>query len=959
MAIQAKEKAPRRRGRKGKDASEAEPSKDVGHTRGMLVQLNEESPTWFKAASDFPERNATLLTHPAEKFQSKELVEKYRAEADEIYSHEVQLFNKQSSGDKDTNWMQATMSKGTLKDRVAAMSVTVSTDPIHRFHALDGLMQMAGCLSTQGGASNSRVAQLAGEAIIDLFRNTLLPPKRKLLTMAQRPFHLYESDGTDKKKTPKRNLSPRVLLLWRFEEMVREKYHFFISKYFGYMLREGNDLQKIPTIKSAAELLKSVPEGEATLLVVIVNKIGDPTKKVASVAAHSLRALLREHPAMQIVVAREVQQLAHRPHLSDRALYNCVTFLNQLKLRHETEDIPPEERVPSSLVQTYFRLFEVAVRVEEGKKKKQEEEIAMKGRLLSALLTGVNRAHPYLSKSLGELDDHVNSLYRVVHKSPPSACTQALLLLFHLTVGIASDEDHVSSVSTDVEKLRQKRFYTALYSKCAQPAMVGSGKHLTMFFNLVYKAMKFDKDKNRVLAFSKRILCTTLHCSSAVVSASLFLLNEIGKNHPEILHCHSEVLKGDNSLRTFDMREQDPSKALKLPNGEKIASEETRLASAWEMSLLSHHFHPTVSAFTENFGSIHYSGDPLRDITLAPFLDKFAYRNPKSSEKVAGKFSRGNSVAERRSGNERRIEGHFALPFNDPSFIRQREVDVEDQFFHQYFVERAKRDETKGVVKREEDADETEKGTGGEIAEEEGVIDAAEVDVTDFGKYEQEWDTDEEEEAFVDTLAQKIIEDEMDDNEAGPDELDDEDPDMDDWEGMYDDDKNAGDNNSDDDDDGDGEGEFLASEAAGIQTLHAVGSDEDSEKSNDDEDAFMDNSDDDSDTEPEELEINPFAGEDQDESDVDPFGEEDVEDEDEMAAWVDDDEDESIAETTPTAKNGKQKRGDTFVSLEDYEAKIKDSFQQIKRASPNDRDEEDEKPSPVSKKKKGKKRRIR
>eukprot|EP00977_Amphora_coffeiformis_P024373 scaffold15653_cov143-Amphora_coffeaeformis.AAC.5 len=958
----SKEKTRRRRGGKGdKETEGSSKSGRAGHS-SLLIQFTEEAPTWYKLAADISERNATFATHPSEKPLKNDIVEKYRSEADEIYRQEVKLFNSRAN-DKDASWMHSTMSKGTLKDRVAAMSVTVSTDPVHRFYAIDGLLQMAGCLSAQGTAPNSRVAQLAGEALMDLFLTTFLPKNRKLVTLAQRPLHLYENDNTKDKQTTKKSLSPRVLLLWRFEEMVREKYHLFIKKYFGYMLREGNDLQKIPAVRAASELLKSVPEGEATLLSLIVNKLGDPTRKVASAAGHALRVVLQHHPAMQIVIAREVQQLAHRPHLSDRALYNCITFLNQLSLRQESEDQPVQERLPSSLVQTYFRLFEVAVRVD-AKTKRVEEAVAMKGRLLSALLTGVNRAHPYLAKSLGELEEHVNSLYRVVHKSPPSACTQALLLLFHLTVGTMLDgEQKSSSIPSDVEKSRQKRFYLALYSKVAQPAIVGTGKHLTLFYNLLYKAMKYDSDKSRVLAFAKRILCTTIHCSSAVLSASLFLLNEIGKSHPEVLHCYNEVLEGKDALRSFDMREQDPSKAIKLPSsGEESGQSDTRLAPAWEMCLAVHHYHPTVQAFAHKFGEIDYKGDPLRDFTLVTFLDKFAYRNPKSSEKVAGKFSRGNSVAERRSGNERRIEGQFALPFNDPAFLHQQKVDAEDQFLHQYFVERAKRDELKGIARKTTDDDDDDDEESGD---EDDALDAAEANVSDFGKFEEKWESDEEEDAFVDSLAQKIIEDSIEANELGPDDLDDEDPDMDGWDDMYADDKEYNENDDSEDEAEVKDGvEFLGSDSDSAEG--GLQFDDDSDSSSNggeenessrkqpkskvevDEDAFMDDSEDESDVEePGEDPINPLFDEDDDDMD-----------------WFEEDEDESSEEEhEDTEKKGKKgktktlKELPTFASFEDYEDKINQSWKEMKRpAVDEDNCDEAAEKAPVTSKKKRRKR---
>jgi ribosome biogenesis protein MAK21 len=146
----------------------------------------------------------------------------------------------------------------------------------------------------------------------------------------------------------------------------------------------------------------------------------------------------------------QVQQLAHRPHLSPRALYNCIIFLNQLELtaaeptskQKDTDKKRPNSKapqhptsLPASLINTYFCLFEVAVR----KDKENSDGEGIKSRLLSALLTGVNRAHPYLPEKDKDLEQHMDSLYRVVHTGPPSASTQALMLLFHVAVGSQQD----------------------------------------------------------------------------------------------------------------------------------------------------------------------------------------------------------------------------------------------------------------------------------------------------------------------------------------------------------------------------------------------------------------------------------------------------------------------------------------------------------------------------------------
>lgn len=51
----------------------------------------------------------------------------------------------------------------------------------------------------------------------------------------------------------------------------------------------------------------------------------------------------------------------------------------------------------------------------------------------------------------------------------------------------------------------QARFYSALYVKLLSPDL-GGASNPVLFLNLVYKAVKADKDGPRAAAFSKRLL---------------------------------------------------------------------------------------------------------------------------------------------------------------------------------------------------------------------------------------------------------------------------------------------------------------------------------------------------------------------------------------------------------------------------------------------------------------------
>lgn len=780
----------------------------------LLVQFTEETPTWYDCGRNTAGRDDTIFdadgssgdgnsnkknknnTQQKETPRNtREVITKYRRLADEIYGHEAALA-RQGSGsggggassysDKDEKWVENTMRRGTLKDRVAAMSVVVGMDCVHKLHALDMLLDLAGCgTDGDGGAvPNARVGQMASEALSDLFVNTLLPGDRKLISLEDRPLFLYEGDRT---------LSPRVLLLWRYEEMIKQRYVSYLSRYLGRTLAGEDEPSKKAALSTACSLLMQVPEGEEMLLTVIVNKIGDPGRKIASAAGHQLRLILEEHPAMVNVVAREVQQLAHRPHLSPRALYSCVVFLNQLQLSRDDDDEEPDENeqtdkraqrpesLPASLINTYFHLFEMTVKKDEAKKKggakakaqpssKDPSSSGMKSRLLGALLTGVNRAHPYLPKKDAAMEQHIDALYRISHTAPPAAATQALMLLFQLAVG--SGDSAEGGVAQAVQKddsapMRKDRFYRALYSKLADTDMF-AGRQLTLFFNLLYKAMKYDTSPERVSAYAKRLLHTALHLSSSVMCGSLFLLSEILKCHPEL----QRDVESAVSEAAFDPTKREPSAAF--------SGKVNLTKNLWELSLLAHHFHPSVSRFTaDSNGGILFKGDPLKDFALTPFLDKFAFRNPKSLEKLSKQLKRGESIAERKSG----LSGSTALPMNDPSYLQARNVSEEEKFFHRFFVERARRDGLKGIVR----------GSGADKDKEESDLEDEALHATeadDMIEADFDGDTDSEEEAFVNQLAEKL----MESASNGKANLDEEDPDMDDWSDFDDDDDDDKDN---------------------------------------------------------------------------------------------------------------------------------------------------------------------
>jgi len=76
---------------------------------------------------------------------------------------------------------------------------------------------------------------------------------------------------------------------------------------------------KYKAITVIFDLLCAKPEQEKNLLALVVNKLGDTEKKLASKASYLLAQVLLKHPNMKLVVIKEIEQLLFRQNVSLKA----------------------------------------------------------------------------------------------------------------------------------------------------------------------------------------------------------------------------------------------------------------------------------------------------------------------------------------------------------------------------------------------------------------------------------------------------------------------------------------------------------------------------------------------------------------------------------------------------------------------------------------------------------------
>jgi ribosome biogenesis protein MAK21 len=463
----------------------------------------------------------------------KNVVAKKKELGERLLAQFAQDYESSRGQSGDIKMLIATQRSGTATDKVSAFSVMIGDNPIANVKSLDALI---GMVTSKVG---KRHALSGFEALKEMFVTSLLPD-RKLKTLVQRPVnHLPETkDGYS------------LLLFWHWEECLKQRYERFV-----FALEEASKdvlaILKDKALKTIYVLLKSKSEQERRLLSALVNKLGDPENKAASNADYHLSKLLSDHPNMKAVVIDEVDSFLFRPHLGLRSKYHAVNFLSQIRLAHHGDG----PKVAKRLVDVYFSLFKLLIseaggseadkkNKEEAKKKTSKSStskdvkspsdahVEMDSRLLTALLTGVNRAFPFVASS--EADDLVEiqtpMLFQLVHSKNFNVGVQALMLL-----------DKISSKNQVVSD----RFYRALYSKLLLPAAMTSSKE-EMFIGLLLKAMKTDINLKRVSAFAKRLLQISLQQPPQYACGCLFLLSEVLKARPPLWNMMSQSESADD-----------------------------------------------------------------------------------------------------------------------------------------------------------------------------------------------------------------------------------------------------------------------------------------------------------------------------------------------------------------------------------------------------------------------------
>ncbi|KAK5628477.1 hypothetical protein RRF57_004192 [Xylaria bambusicola] len=641
-----------------------------------------------------------------------------------ILDEDTAAYNTTFAASSSRKFMSTIMSSGTMSDKVSALTLVIQESPVHNIKAFENLMSL--------GAKRSRGTALAAlAALVDLLGpGMILPSDRRLRTFTSQlgligTLQKYNVTTWSVGQELPSRMTKAHLVLWYFEDWLKDAYFKMIQS-LEVWCDDEVEYARTKAIDQVFALLRDKPEQESNLLRLLVNKLGDRDRKIASRSSYLLLQLLTTHPRMKQVVVRSIEQdVIFRPGQNNRAKYYAVNTLNQTILSTK------EPELADSLLRVYFGMFlsllkngelghlDSALEGEPEKKGKNKRkpklpkdsgektrvgagETEAAEKLVSAILTGVNRAVPFSQADQSTLESHLDTLFRITHSSNFNTSIQALMLIQQLSAN---------------RQLATERYYRTLYESLLDPRLITSSKQ-ALYLNLLYRSLKADVDVRRVKAFVKRMLQVLNLHQPSFVCGILYLAIELSVAFPDIKTLLSvpeendveeaapsvtpEGANNDASNRLHEKR------ASNTYDGRKRNPEysNAHLSCLWELVPFLKHYHPSVDVYAKNLLNSEKANQKpeLANHTLIAFLDKFVYKNAKATDQAKGASIMQPIAA---SGQSQvllssKSSMKYMNSVNSASFWNKKsgEVAVEDAFFHEYFTQMGKPGQAERQQKR-------------------------------------------------------------------------------------------------------------------------------------------------------------------------------------------------------------------------------------------------------------------
>jgi ribosome biogenesis protein MAK21 len=446
------------------------------------------------------------------------------------------------------------------------------------------------------------------KVIKELFLTSLLP---------NRKIHYLDRQLLTLDIACQNDISDKSLLYLYFEDCLKRRFKKFLELLKTCSV-DGEDYIKEASINTLYHLLINKPEQEKAILSLIINKIKDPNRKIASKTCYLMTCLIIKHPKMQSVILSEVGKLIILSNSSLRSKIYATILLNQMVLTY----VSKRTELTHILMNLYLTGLDKIFKDKFGDTKmiityNNHKSTKLYWKLIHELLMGVNRVFPFASdfNSKMWISRNITNLIFIVRSDSYNTGSQALLMLYKFSV-LYDEFSH--------------RLYAVLYDVLRYKSMIRV-INSNIIFSTLFKMIKKDLLSKRVEAFVKRMLEVALVISTTLAGVILVIISKLIRIHKVIWKNIFQLDK--RHIEHKFIKEFTPNQNLKgfvalfirsKPTNEKklgmrtimqfltqslheVNYDQTKLTAIysktkfscfWELLLIANHVHPKIAAMS-------------------------------------------------------------------------------------------------------------------------------------------------------------------------------------------------------------------------------------------------------------------------------------------------------------------------------------------------------------------------
>ncbi|KAL7076420.1 hypothetical protein ACQ4LE_004708 [Meloidogyne hapla] len=636
---------------------------------------HEESNKWYNYQIDECRLDENKL--------DENLLQKMKKQAKILLEHDTNLFEQwyKSKNRGDAEWIDTVSQKGAFTDKISSIQLRIQRSPVH---ALSHLIQFVELIGKKGAVI--RQAYTITKALKEIFLNELLPPGRKLLLFNQRP--LEELDGKNGIELEKR------LIMWIFEEKLKMCYKLFVdglqilagNVVEGVALNACKEMTELLIDRSEQEqfLLNSIVNKLGHPLYRVGSKVAMFLEQL--VRKHPNMRLIVIKEVEQLIFRKNILPKAQRYglHFLSRMLiiageFEIATCLVQIYLRFfrilVLNDALNEHHLLPLLITGLNRAFPY-----------------MKGKSLdSDLLKDIDSLYAIVQTAKFSISLNILRLLFQIH-SASDGITDRFYCAFYrriLNLDAGSSNQNDSKffsllqrvLKNDLVECRVRAFIKRLFQVALTSSVSFAAATLLTCSAVIQERpglLRLDEslenqmeNENKTIKNEEQIKQENIRKDSALEQKLIWFEqngncnDEEEENYFDIKDESSEELDKEKEIKNEKNSTKKLSKTTgwvhrSFPSSSKlidIKSEKQNIHSLpkrrnaydpnarnplfsgadfsldTELYVLAKHYHPTVSSFARTLiqgGSIHYKGDPLIDLSHMRFLDRFAFKNPKT-----------------------------------------------------------------------------------------------------------------------------------------------------------------------------------------------------------------------------------------------------------------------------------------------------------------------------------------